>query len=151
MRCHMYKIYKVTSGDTFESIAKKFNTTVKDLQEINDKAYITMGELIIVPNNQNDSWFDIYTVEKGDNLYNIANKYNISLKDLLDINGLDKDNYIYPGQEIMVPKDNVKVIITSNEETINSASKRLGLNNEELLYQNDNIYLLPEQLLVYKR
>ncbi len=147
----MYKIYKVTSGDTFESIAKKFNTTVKDLQEINDKAYITMGELIIVPNNQNDSWFDIYTVEKGDNLYNIANKYNISLKDLLDINGLDKDNYIYPGQEIMVPKDNVKVIITSNEETINSASKRLGLNNEELLYQNDNIYLLPEQLLVYKR
>lgn len=147
----MYKIYKVTSGDTFESIAKKFNTTVKDLQEINDKTYITMGELIIVPNNQNDSWFDIYTVEKGDNLYNIANKYNISLKDLLDINGLDKDNYIYPGQEIMVPKDNVKVIITSNEETINSASKRLGLNNEELLYQNDNIYLLPEQLLVYKR
>lgn len=147
----MYKIYKVTSGDTFESIAKKFNTTVKDLQEINDKDYITIGELIIVPNTQNDSWFDIYTVEKGDNLYAIANKYNISLMDLLNINGLDKDNFIYPGQELMVPKKNVKVIITSDDETINSASKRLGLNNEELLYQNDNIYLLPEQLLVYKK
>ena len=51
----------------------------------------------------------------------------------------------------MVPKKNVKVIITNDEETINSASQRLGLNNEELLYQNDNIYLLPEQLLVYKK
>ncbi len=147
----MYKIYKVVAGDTYESIAQRFNTTVKNLQDINGKNYITLGELIIVPNNQNDNWFDVYTVEKGDNLYAIAQKYNISLTDLLNINGLDKDNYIYPGQEIMVPKNNVKVIITTDDETINSASKRLGLNNEELLYQNDNIYLLPEQLLVYKK
>lgn len=146
----MYKIYKVTTGDTLESIAKKFNTTVKNLQEINDKDYINMGELIIVPNDRKSDWFDVYTVKQGDNLYAIAQKYNISLMDLLNINGLDKDNYIYPGQEIMVPKSNVKVIVTKEDETINSASKRLGLNNEELLYQNDNIYLLPEQLLIYK-
>ncbi len=138
-------------GDTLESIARKFNTTVKDLQDINDKDYISLGELIIVPNNQNNSWFDVYTVEKGDNLYAIAQKYNIDLVDLLNINGLDKENYIYPGQEIMVPKPNVNVIVTKDNETINSASKRLGLNDEELLYQNDNIYLLPEQLLVYKK
>lgn len=146
----MYKIYKVTTGDTLESIAKKFNTTVKNLQEINDKDYISMGELIIVPNDRKSDWFDVYTVKQGDNLYAIAQKHNISLIDLLNINGLDKDNYIYPGQELMVPKSNVKVIVTAEDETINSASKRLGLNNEELLYQNDNIYLLPEQLLIYK-
>ncbi len=146
----MYKIYKVTTGDTLESIAKKFNTTVKNLQEINDKDYISMGELIIVPNDRKSDWFDVYTVKQGDNLYAIAQKHNISLIDLLNINGLDKDNYIYPGQELMVPKSNVKVIVTTENETINSASKRLGLNNEELLYQNDNIYLLPEQLLIYK-
>lgn len=150
MRWRMYKIYKVTTGDTLESIAKKFNTTIKNLQEINDKDYISMGELIIVPNDRKSDWFDVYTVQQGDNLYAIAQKYNISLIDLLNINGLDKDNYIYPGQELMVPKSNVKVIVTKENETINSASKRLGLNNEELLYQNDNIYLLPEQLLIYK-
>lgn len=121
------------------------------MQEINDKNYITLGDLIIVPNNQDNSWFNIYTIEKGDNLYAIAQKNNISLDDLLEINGLDKDDYIYPGQEIMVPKNNVKVIITKDDETINSASHRLGLNNEELLYQNENIYLLPEQLLIYKK
>lgn len=146
----MYKVYKIVAGDTLESIAKKFNTTIKQLQEINDKDYVTIGEMIVVPNNTKNDWFEVYTVKKGDNLYAIAQKYNMSLVDLLNINGLDKDNYIYPGQEIMVPKNNIKVIITKENETINSASKRLGLNTEELLYQNDNVYLLPEQLLVYK-
>lgn len=146
----MYKVYKIVAGDTLESIAKKFNTTIKQLQEINDKDYVTIGEMIVVPNNTKNDWFEVYTVKKGDNLYAIAQKYNMSLVDLLNINGLDKDKYIYPGQEIMVPKNNIKVIITKENETINSASKRLGLNTEELLYQNDNVYLLPEQLLVYK-
>lgn len=147
----MYKVYKVVPGDTIESIAKKFNTSVKDLKEINNKDYIEIGELIVVPNNSTDSFFNEYIVEKGDSLYAIARKYNMSLIDLLNINGLDKEDYIYPNQKILVPKDNVKVIITGNDETINSASKRLGLNTEELLYQNDNIFLLPEQLLIYKK
>lgn len=147
----MYKIYKVVAGDTIESIAKKYNTTVSNLIEINGKDYIVMGELIIVPNTMKNDWFDIYTVEKGDNLYSIADKYNIGLNDLLNINGLDKDKYIYPGQEILVPKSNVNVLITKNNDTLRSASDRLGLNTEQLLYQNDNIYLLPEQLLVYRK
>ena len=147
----MYKIYKVNAGDTFESIARKFNTTVSNLQDINDKDYINIGELIVVPNNTKSEWFETYMVEKGDTLYSIAQRFNISLIDLLNINGLDKDNYIYPNQEILVPKDNVKVIITNNNETVNSASKRLGLDTEELLYQNGSIYLQPEQLLINKQ
>ena len=147
----MYKVYKVSQGDTLESIAKRFNTTVKNLREINGKDYIVMGELIVVPNNQKNEWFDVYTVQKGDNLYSIADKYNITLMDLLNINGLDKDNYIYPGQEIMVPKNNVNIIITKNDDTMRSASDRLGLSENELLVQNESIYLMPDQLLIYRR
>lgn len=147
----MYKIYKVVSGDTLESIAKKYNTTVKNLMDINGKDYIVMGELIIVPNTMKNDWFDIYVVKKGDNLYSIADNYNISLNDLLNINGLDKENYIYPGQEVLVPKDNVNIFITKDNDTLRSASDNLGLNLEMMLEQNDNIYLLPEQLLVYRK
>lgn len=71
----MYKIYKVTTGDTLESIAKKFNTTVKNLQEINDKDYISMGELIIVPNDRKSDWFDVYTVKQGDTIFMGNNEY----------------------------------------------------------------------------
>lgn len=144
----MYKIYKVSMGDTLASIAKKFNTTVDNLQNINGKDYINMGELIIVPNINNNEWFELYVIEKGDSLYSISKKYNISLLDLLNINGLDKDNYIYPGQEIIVPKRNINMIITKNDETLNSASERLGLDRMDLLSQNENIYLMPEQLLI---
>ena len=147
----MYKVYKVSQGDTLESIAKRFNTTVKNLREINGKDYIVMGELIVVPNTKDSEWFDVYTVQKGDNLYSIADKYNVSLMDLLNINGLDKENYIYPGQEILVPKNNVNIIITKNDDTMRSASDRLGLSENELLVQNESIYLMPDQLLIYRR
>ena len=40
------------------------------------------------------------------------------------------------------------MIITKEDETINSASERLGLTEMDLLSQNDNIYLMPEQLLI---
>ena len=147
----MYKIYKVKSGDTLESIARKFNTSVNNLLDINGIDYINVDQMIVVPNNTNNEWFEIYTVKKGDNLYSLANKYNISLVDLLNINGLDKDNYIYPGQEILVPKNSVSVIITREEETLDSASLRLGLDNDSLLKQNNTIYLMPEQLLINKK
>ena len=65
----MYKVYKVSQGDTLESIAKRFNTTVKNLREINGKDYIVMGELIVVPNTKDSEWFDVYTVQKGDTLF----------------------------------------------------------------------------------
>ena len=56
----MYKIYKVNSNDSLESIANKFNTTVSALQDINGKDYIVVDELIIVPyDNQND-YFDFF-------------------------------------------------------------------------------------------
>lgn len=147
----MYKIYKVSEQDTLESIASKFNTTVNNIRDINGKDYIVVGELIIVPNNIKSEWFDKYVVEKGDTLYSIANRYNISLIDLLNINGLDKENYIYPGQEILVPKNNIKIIVTGDNDNINSASKKLGLDTRILLEQNDNILLLPDQILIYKK
>jgi len=147
----MYKIYKVKSGDTLESIARKFNTSVDNIRDINGIDYISLGQMIIVPNNTSGEWFEIYTIKKGDNLYSLADKFNISLVDLLNINGLDKDNYIYPGQEILVPKNDVSVIITRKEETLESACTRLGLDNKSLLEQNNNLYLMPEQLLINKR
>ncbi len=147
----MYKIYKVNNQDSIEGIARKFNTTVDTIRDLNGKDYIVAGELIIVPNNTKENWFDTYIVEKGDTLYSIASRYNISLIDLLNVNGLDKENYIYPGQEILVPKNNVTVIVTGKNDTINSVSNRLGVNYSDLLNQNDNILLFPDQIIVYKK
>ena len=95
----MYKIYKVSANDSFESIARKFNTTVSDLQDINGKEYIVVGELIIVPNNIKSDLFDTYIVEKGDTLYSIA-KSNTSFCQI-DPQGL---NCIRNGQKASIKR-----------------------------------------------
>ena len=45
----------------------------------------------------------IYIVEPGDTLYSIAKKLNVELKSLKRVNDL-KDNTIYIGQELVLPK-----------------------------------------------
>ncbi len=104
-----------------------------------------------IKSTANDSYFDYYTVKKGDNLYEIARKNNIDVNDLLLINGLKKDDYIYPEQEILIPKSDYKIIITKENDTLNSISKRLNIAALELINQNSNLFLVPDQLIVYRK
>ncbi len=45
-----------------------------------------------------------YVVEEGDNPYDIAKKHNVNLNDLMEINGLDRGDKIFPGNVIRIPK-----------------------------------------------
>jgi LysM repeat protein len=47
--------------------------------------------------------FEAYTVEKGDNLWSIAKRYNVSLNELYAANGLNKNSVLRIGQQIQVP------------------------------------------------
>ena len=52
------------------------------------------------------TYYDYYTIKRGDNLYQIAKSYNVNASLLAALNGLDLNEYIYPNQVIMVPKNN---------------------------------------------
>ncbi|WP_111309031.1 glucosaminidase domain-containing protein [Confluentibacter sediminis] len=52
----------------------------------------------VASNNVN---INTYTVIKGDTLYSISKKYNMTVKELQDINGL-KDNALSIGQELLI-------------------------------------------------
>lgn len=98
----------------------------------------------------NNNFFDKYTVKQGDNLYQIAMKNNINYKLLAQLNGLNVSDYIYPSQEILIPKSDVKYYVTADGDTLESVTNGLGANLGTLLYQNRKIYLRPEQLIFYK-
>lgn len=49
--------------------------------------------------------FEYYTVIKGDSLWSIAKRYNISLEELYAANDLNKNSLLRIGQEIQVPVD----------------------------------------------
>ena len=100
-----YNEYRVVSGDTLYSIAKRNNITVDTLVSWNgleDKNYIKIGDLLIVKDGQFK-----YTVVSGDTIYKISRKFQTSVESIKSINGL-KDNTIYIGQVLNI--DGLEVI-----------------------------------------
>ena len=87
-------MYTVVSGDTLSKIARKYNTTVNAIKDLNylKSDSLTVGQIIRIPEMYTPEeemympMFINYTVKKGDSLYTIAKEYNI------DINILKKDN-----------------------------------------------------------
>lgn len=98
----------------------------------------------------NDTYFTYYKIEKGDNLYEISRRYNINPKLLAAINGIGNNEYIYPGQELMIPKSGYSYYITGEGDTLTGVAEAFKTTKENVLRFNKTIYLLPEQLLVYK-
>ena len=150
----MYNIYVVSPGDTIESIAARYNTTPQELYRINSflnqNEPLTIGQRIIIPVPKTDN-FEYYTIRRGDTLYNISRKYDLTSEQLAMLNGLDASDYLYPGQILLVPKSGIKVTITKDGDTLASLSRQLNSNLEQILLQNPDIYLLPEQLIVYRK
>lgn len=148
----MYKIYEVKPGDTLESIARMMGTTVDELRKINGFGMnsLTVGQKIIVP-DQAEQVFEVYVVQPGDTMYAIARKYHANVDDLLKLNGLNEGDFIYPNEEIFVPKKSVSFLITDEGDTINSTAVDLGVSPVELMMQNEEIKLSPDQLLIIKK
>lgn len=149
----MYKVYTVLEGDTIDTIASKFNVDPSILYKINgfNIDYVpVVGSNIIVPIG-NNAYFDYYTIKKGDNLYAIAKEYDIDIDLLAKLNGINKGEYIYPNQTIIVPKKDAFIYITKEGDTLGGVLNIIKKAPNDLISQNPNIYLMPEQLLVYKQ
>lgn len=146
----MYSIYEVLNKETLSDIANKLNTSVNELIELNGNLdEIIPGQLLIVP--KQDNVYQTYIVKKGDNLYSIAQKYNTDTKTLELLNGLDGDDYIYPNQRLLIPKENIGIYFVNNNETINDLLNSLPVGWDNLNRLNKNIYLVPEQIIIYDK
>lgn len=149
----MFEIYTVSPGDTIETISDSFNISPSNLYKLNGFTpdyLLEEGKNIIVPKLTND-YFTYYTIKKGDTISKIAKEYNVNTKLLSILNGLNTQDYIYPNQTIVVPQKDVSIYITGNKDTINEIIKGINANTSDLLKQNPNIYVMPEQLIVYKQ
>ncbi len=148
----MYDKYSVKPGETLQSIAKKFNTQeayLKDINNIYINDQLRVGMDIIVPQNQ-EKYFNYYVIEKGDSLYSIAKRYNINPELLASMNGLNMNDYIYPNQEILIPKNGYSYYITKDGDTLDTVSNIFKQPINELLNNNPTIYLLAGQIMVKK-
>ena len=98
-------IYIVKKGDTLYQIAKKYNVTVDSIKKANGLTsnILTISQELLIPENINEDI--IYVVKKGDTLYSIARKYNISVNNLKIYNNLSS-NLLSINQKLYIPKNN---------------------------------------------
>jgi membrane-bound lytic murein transglycosylase D len=97
--------YKVKHGDNLWVIAGRYGTTVKRITAINKLRSTTLrvGQTLIINSDKRTaSGQTKYKVRKGDSPSSIARKYNISLKQLLSLNRLNKKSKIFPGQHLII-------------------------------------------------
>lgn len=98
-----------------------------------------------------DTYFEYYTIKSGDSLYKIAKKYNINPNLLASMNGFDINDYIYPGQVLLIPNQNYSYYITKSGDTLDTVLNTLKEDSSKLLKENKNIFLLEGQMIVKKK
>lgn len=149
----MFEKYRVKSNETLDDIARMFHTNKEYIEDLNNLYYsesLREGMDIIVPKNKT-KYFDTYTINKGDTLYAISKKYNINPNLLASINGLNLDDYIYQNQVLLLPVSGYSYYVTADGDTLDTVSQMFKKNKENILKENETIYLLPGQILVSER
>lgn len=83
--------YVVKSGDSLYTIARKYNTTVNDLMNLNrlKTSLLSIGQVLKIPNSSAGT---VYVVKSGDSLWNIANRYGTTVDAIKQKNGLTGNN-----------------------------------------------------------
>ena len=93
-------MYTVQKGDTLYSIARKYNTTVNDIINLNylKNNNLSVGQVIRIPENYYNydemsvPNYITYTVKPGDTLYSIAISNGISVDTIISDNVLNNNN-----------------------------------------------------------
>ncbi len=100
--------YTVKAGDSFWNIARKHDTSVKNLlkwNELSANAKLKPGQKLLVANKAAAQTTDnkiTYQIKSGDTLHKIASKFDVSKKDILSWNKVKNESYIHPGQELTI-------------------------------------------------
>ena len=128
--------YTVQSGDSVWSISDKYGISMDQLRSWNNiqNDFIFPGQKLVVkqgstngtaskpsapvqnnkpaPNKPSASASGNYTVQSGDSVWSISDKYGISMDQLRSWNNIQND-FIFPGQKLIVKQGNTNVTVST--------------------------------------
>lgn len=151
------KIHKVKKGDNLGEISDKYGVSVAEVKKWNHlksnniplgkSLKIIKNERVVttirkevkadknavetaVASNENENASDFYVVERGDNLFSIAKKFNVSLEDLKKWNNLNDLNVEQGAKLTLANNDD------SAQETVNKAEVKI---TEHIVEKGENL------------
>jgi membrane-bound lytic murein transglycosylase D len=115
------KIQKIAAGDSLSTIARRYGTSVAKLMALNGlrQSNIRAGKTLLLPCSampepalaarstfvaQPSARHTEYVIQRGDSLWSIARRFNVSQQQLVAWNGISSKAYIKPGQKLKVAK-----------------------------------------------
>ncbi len=123
------KTHVVKSGESLGLIAGKYNVTVNELIGWNNlsSSKVVVGQKIKIKGStqktsasetaspkttaskpetksSGNAKFFFYTIQSGDNLWDLADEFNVTVAQIKNLNDIKNASYLKPGQKIKIPK-----------------------------------------------
>ncbi|NAE86632.1 muramidase-2 [Enterococcus hirae] len=178
--------YTVKAGESVWRVANKYGISMNQLIEWNNikNNFIYPGQKLIVKGGSSkasatattkptastpasttptaSSTGDTkYTVKAGESVWGVANKHHITMDQLIEWNNI-KNNFIYPGQEVIVKKGTAqstpaksdeKTYTVKAGESVWGVADSHGITMNQLIEWNNikNNFIYPGQQLIVKK
>ena len=147
--------YTVKAEDSLYAIANKYGMSVDELKDLNNLTsnLLTIGQRLRVKKGMNEeNTGETYTVVKGDNLYQIALKFDTTVDALKTLNGLN-NNVLSIGQVLKIPSsDNNEIIYTVVAgDNLYQIARRFGTTVTAIMNRNNlatNVLSIGQKLII---
>jgi LysM repeat protein/soluble lytic murein transglycosylase-like protein len=162
--------YKVKSGESLIALANRFNVSVDDLASMNKMSssqMLQLGQTIQVPTSASsndsdtassttsskkssrvsDAATNSYTVQSGDTLIGIANRFEVDPAELARMNKMSARAMVQLGQRLTVPDNGPKLVdyVVRSGDTLARVASKHGLTLAQLAEINE----IPPQTLLH--
>jgi membrane-bound lytic murein transglycosylase D len=121
-------VHIVKSGESLGLIASRYHCTIDQIRKWNNlnSDKLVVGQKLKInplskeevsstrqdtnnnktskPSSSGSGKYTIYTIQPGDNLWEIADKFDVTVSQIKELNNITNTNRLKPGQKIKVPK-----------------------------------------------
>ena len=146
--------YTVQKGDNLGSIAKKFNVSISDLitwnnivdnnVKLDSKLIINNSNIDVASLKENSDLKNksYYTVQKGDNLSNIAKKQGVTIAEIQEWNKLEDKN-VFLGMKLLILNADSKP--TKNDIAVRDKNDKSSKNSHYLVRKGDSLFKIAQK------
>ncbi|MBW7469960.1 LysM peptidoglycan-binding domain-containing protein [Marinobacter sp. M216] len=145
-----WRNYKVQSGDSLITIARKFATTPSVIQQVNNlnSDLIRIGQRLMIPSaskasdtyalsasqrlerkqdRKRDGNKVRYTVRRGDTFWDIAREHRVSVREVAAWNGMAPGDPLIPGKRLVIwSKTSKPTVVATNNARGNAMVRKVG-------------------------